>query len=454
MIIQENKYRLLAHIARDDNPDLVSFTKNIFSLSYSKFVGGDYVERSMNDLAEHDRLIVIASRDHFKSTRLYAEVMHTILSTKSDVQIAYFSYTPRQAQHHLKELHNLISNNSVFFLCKNLKPQAEFILEYENDYGFRTSVQPHGILTSARGIHVDYLYLDDPLTDIPLHSKLQPTQIIKVNESVQNQILAMPRKNAKVRVVGTTQTHHDFFYDENITTSFTVKKEPAIVNDKPIWPEFWSMSRLISREKEIGSRAFRQEYLTEPSYSTHSFLDRDLVNQCVDKKLRQAQERPEEATFVVAGVDIGKKAHPTHIAIFAVIDERYVMLYERFLENMNYTDQLAILQSLSEQYKIDQIKIDNTRSEFEIFKERDELPSGTQLITITPKLKQELAGRIDQVITNQNVSFLNRNRYLSQLLMVTSDLQAIETDQGHADSFYSTALALSCRTRPVTIMWV
>jgi len=56
--------------------------------------------------------------------------------------------------------------------------------------------------------------------------------------------------------------------------------------------------------------------------------------------------------------------------------------------------------------------------------------------------------QLDKAITNKEIEFLNDPRMLSQMLMVTNDLQAVETPEGHADSFWSIALVFKHEEQP------
>jgi len=68
------------------------------------------------------------------------------------------------------------------------------------------------------------------------------------------------------------------------------------------------------------------------------------------------------------------------------------------------------------------------------------LPYCMKPVVFSIKTKYSMSAQLDKAITNGEVEFLNDPRMLDQMLMVTNDLTAIETPQGHADSFWSISL--------------
>ena len=53
-----------------------------------------------------------------------------------------------------------------------------------------------------------------------------------------------------------------------------------------------------------------------------------------------------------------------------------------------------------------------------------------------------MATNFEKMVENNEVELLNDRRMLDQILVVDNDLQALETPEGHGDSFWSIALAL------------
>lgn len=146
---------------------------------------------------------------------------------------------------------------------------------------------------------------------------------------------------------------------------------------------------------------------------------------------------------VVAGYDLGKKTHPSHLCVFAEINKKLVQIASFFMDGWNYIDQIAFCKQAIETFGIDLLAYDNTRAEFETSEERGDLPSEMTGIVFTAKSKFTMATELDKVITNKEIELLDDGRQKRQILTVDCDLKAPETSEGHGDSFFSLCLAVS-----------
>jgi hypothetical protein len=67
-------------------------------------------------------------------------------------------------------------------------------------------------------------------------------------------------------------------------------------------------------------------------------------------------------------------------------------------------------------------------------------------VTFTKKQMVAMATVLSDRVTQHTVELLDDSRQTTQMLAVNNNLQAIESLQGHADSFWSTALGLPEKT--------
>ena len=63
-------------------------------------------------------------------------------------------------------------------------------------------------------------------------------------------------------------------------------------------------------------------------------------------------------------------------------------------------------------------------------------------VEFTSKNKFAMATAFDRLLTQGNIQLLNDPRQKRQLLNVDNDLQALETEEGHGDCFFSICLAI------------
>jgi len=433
------------------------FVNNVFAASFEKFVGGDYIDDVCERMEANDWTMDVTARDHFKSTRLYAEVMYDIFTMERNIEAHYFSYISTMSRYHQEKIKMLIKVNPFYVGIVDLNPMSNSIIDYS--YGkVRYKCTPEGLLSFKRGIHADRIYVDDPLKDP--ENKLAPLVIHKINKAIKTELYPMVNKGGKCRIVGTPQTNDDFFFDEELGKKFKITILDAM-QDEPnrisLWPEWKSFDELEEIRNTIGERTFNQEYRATPAYSEDSFISRKVLMPLINPDLPILKEYTGR-NDVVAGYDIGKHAHPAHFTAFERLingkEIRYRQLVSKWLDNWDYLDQIEFLAEAIKMYKISILRYDNTRGEFEGFVEQRKVPPQMKPVSFTMKTKNAMAVNLDSITTSGRVEFVNDKRQTDQILSVTSDLQAFETPEGHGDSFWSNCLALYDNEKQPNIRWL
>nr|DAM37538.1 MAG TPA: Terminase [Caudoviricetes sp.] len=422
------------------------FVNNVFSASFPRFITGQFIDDTCDHMQQHDWTMDVTARDHFKSTRLYAEIMYDIFTAEQNVEMVYFSYSMDMSRYHLKKIKQMIMDNPFFKIVTDNKRLSEGVLDYTNSQGANLTCTPSGLLIFKRGIHADRVYIDDPLKDP--ENKLAPTVIHKINDVMKLQIYAMVKKDGKCRVVGTPQTYSDFFFDEGLRERFDVVILDAMkdeANRIALFPEWKSFDELEAIRRTIGEKSFNQEYRAKPSYSEDSYITRNELMTCINPSLIN-QASYSGSHDVVAGYDIGKHTHPAHFSVFEMWEDKdgthYKQLLSKWLDGWDYKKQLEYLTHAIELYKIDILRYDDTRGEFEGFKEQGLIPREMKPVHFSMKSKNAMAVSMQTAVLSGNLELINDTRQTDQILAVTSDLQAFESVEGHGDSFWSNALAL------------
>lgn len=420
------------------------FINHIFSRSFDKFTEGKHVYNTVEFLGNNDRTMRVSARDHFKSTSLYAHFMYDLIYNPG-LECQYFSYNTKMAAYHGSKIKQLIEKNPFYKDCIDLKPTAEGILKYAwiEKRRLVTTLTPNGLLSFKRGVHCPRIYVDDPLRDP--ENKLNPTVINKINRIFSTEVMGMLKQDGQLHVVGTPQTEFDFFFDKNLTRRFQVQVLPAVkdwTKKECLWPEYMPWSELMHRKRELGERVFSQEYLCKPVWTEQAWFSREKLYNVVNNSLEQ-EKRMLRDSMTVLGWDVGKKVHPSHVAVFE--EQRpghWVQVYQRFLDNKSYTEQKDFVNDLCERFKVDGAGYDATRGELDSFAEKGELHNALQPIIFKLQTKHDMATNFEKMVENGEVELLNDRRMLDQILVVDNDLKALETPEGHGDSFWSIAMAL------------
>jgi hypothetical protein len=443
------------------------FTNEIFSRSFKKFIGGKFVDDLTDWMQQAEWSMRVSARDHFKSTSLYDDFMWRLFKEPfTSREYHYFSYEENMAAYHLSKIKNLIANNEFLRDCIDYKPTAEGVIKYSWDGEHFITMEPHGLLSFKRGIHCDGVYVDDPFQDP--ENKLILTKVYKINNIIKTQILDMPRIFCKI--VGTAQTNDDFFFDKEMQKKFAFLIQSAEVdplNKIALWPEHMDWEELKEREAIRGKKIYAQEYKVSPVYAENSFFTEQEINKVVNLELLNLpisaiiEDREKFDTF--AGWDLGKKRHPAHFTVFQVRTKdgrkKAIQIHQVFFDGWDYSGnddssfnpdkptQLGYITQAIKNFRIDKIYADNTRGELTTLEEKKELPSQIELINFTSKLKFSISTEFEKGVNQEYIELQPDPRMIRQLMVVTNDLQAVETPEGHGDSFWSIALCfLGIRT--------
>lgn len=440
------------------------FVREIFSKSFPLFIDGKFIDELCDWMGPLNWLMRVSAKDHFKSTSLYADFMWQLLKRPFDNnEYHYFSYQDSMAAYHVYKIKDLIKNNPYYHDCRDYKVTAEGVIKYSWDSGKTfTTLDPHGLLTFKRGIHCNGVYVDDPFQDP--ENKLILTKVYKINSIIKTQILDMPLKGGFCKIVGTPQTNIDFFFDKDMQTKFTTIIQPAEKDPKnkiALWPEHMSWKELQQRKIIRGNKIYNQEYLCSPVYSENSFFTEDEIMKVVNPELQNLSifdiiKGPENYE-TIGGWDLGKKRHPAHFSVFQIKiingKKKAIQIHQAFFDQWDYAGnddeqfnpdnptQLSYIKQAIKNFRIDKVYADNTRGELTTLEERKELPPEIMLETFTSKDKYAMGTDFEKSVNQEYIELQNDGRMIRQILVVTNDLQAVETPEGHGDSFWSIGLA-------------
>lgn len=446
--------------------DFSYFVTHVFAASFDQFVGGAYINQVAGFLDSSKRTTRVGARDHFKSTSLYARFMWHLFRTRtSNFEAHYFSYGRDMSGYHIEKIKKLILPNPYYALCKDLKATADSVGAWTWDGEHTVTLDPKSLLSFKRGIHPEWIAVDDPFQDP--ENKLEPTTILKINDVFKKQILDMPKVGGELHVVGTAQTPQDFFFDQSVMRRFSVSVEPAIVSEAQRiarWPEHMGFEELMERREERGHKVFAQEYLCSPVYTEDAWLEEEELKACVDPTLINYNpfKMPEGVVFdgdITAGWDLGKKRHPSHFVAFETKDGVSTQLHSKWMEGWDYTNgkgefdpahptQLEYVLEVCKALGVDLLQYDATRGELDTLKDARQLPEEFEGVVFTKKRMVSMATTLSDRVTHASVKLLDDPRQTNQMLAVNNNLQAIESPQGHGDSFWSVAMALPEREQP------
>jgi hypothetical protein len=446
---------------RESRKSLEVFFNTLFAEALKNiegnFVSGEHFNEWCNRYQNQLLTATLSARLHGKSTIVYAFLCWKLYNIESlpglFPEVIYISYNDDLAGVHVRNIKRLIEQMPCFAEYENLS-DAETILKMRK--GSKTfTIKPAGIFSFKRGVHTIGVICDDILQD-PQKPMMDIGQITKVTRIFNEQIASIKKLEGFLHVTGTAQDKEDLFFTLKNNPKYDWKMYPAIKSKSKkevLWKEMFPLSKLLEMQYEVETKAFSKEYQCVPVRGVEGFFSEEAIDKLVSKSYNVNWRTYETSNPLFAGMDLGKKMHPSHVAVFEAVpikDEEgnetekvtAVQRLSLFLDKMDYNKQKDLVCEMIEKMQIQSFLFDNTRAEFESFIENNELPAECEPTVMTGKEKQILASAFDIFVTCENISFVNDDRQKRQILAVDNNLDAPSTFEGHGDAFWSCALAL------------
>ena len=456
----------IANILIESKKSFKFFVNNIFCESFDEFIYGKYIDDIADFMQYYSQTtrntMRISARLHAKSVMIYAFLMWRIMFAEKDTSIFYFSWNEKMSAYHVAKMKQLVLRNPFFADIIDMKRMAESVVSYKwSDKGAIIQVSPQGLLGFKRGLHSNVVIIDDPyrLDDVVSDGSdvIDFSAIKKVNNIIRSQVLDIPYvKTGEIHIVGTPFSNEDIFFDKGFRSMFAFWAAPAIQDEKnkvALWPEYMNWEELMKRRETRGN-FFDREYNCQPVSVSEGYLTREQILSVVDAEVKNFDpyKKIEAKGNTVAGFDIGKKRHPSALAVFRWNGLKWENIFNKLMDHWDYSKgggdfdpdnptQLEFLKLVVTNFGIDILYYDNTRGEFEAFKETGMLPGQAEPVIFSLKTKTHMATSLNNIINEKIINIQNETRIINHLLCVTKDLQSIETPEGHGDMFWAFGMA-------------
>ena len=432
----------------------------------------DELDRALD---EGQNLICVLPRGHWKSTILgHGYTIWQLMRTKaSSRSLLYASYNHDMVRYHVRTMKDEIRANPLLaneWFTKDLARGADNAIRYQTADGGIVRVEMAGVTQFKRGLHTNAgMVVDDILKDA--NSPIDPGELPKIKDLFFRALMPIPNPGTPTIVVGTPMAPGDLLatlIDDDSFNSIVLPAFDPVPNRHVLAPQIRDEQWLLAYKKSNRS-SFASEYMLQPHFGTDGYFTEAEIEACEDDSLvpyrrtvDHAEKLTEEYDWVVAGYDVGKRRHPSHIVVFGKrkTDGHVVQLYHEFIRNMSYQAQVEILNQVANNYQIDKGYIDNTDRALEerglqtdneqglSDKENTErvrhlrgLNRKWDLMHFSRRSKNNMATKFEHYVVTERLHLLPDAVQKEQILVVNKDLYAAETPNGHGDSFWSIGLA-------------
>lgn len=431
---------------------------------YDTSLAHDYADLLTQMEREKKNLSVLAPRGYLKTHLLGFGYLTYLAYTKKNrvVDFIYFCYSALASERRLREFKNQWSSNPKLapLLDQTLDPTSATFRHSMG--GKRIEIHKSSIKAFTRGEHVSgAIFCDDVLKDP--ENPLSPVEVEKVADVFFAEIQHLKDKRLYVPTVlfGTPMMEGDLFdIIKNDMDDMFISEKFQVSNMYPIPDTALKDGSLQVLCEQLQTRdlifdqrndpKFMQEMMCEYTSILDAFFTKEEIQRVMNPELRclsiDEQYEKEKDEIVVAGADIGRKRHPTHISVFSVKDGRVKQIFQQFYVNMPYPDQVAIMNKVAKNFKVDFAKWDNTRTELQ---DRN-LVKPWVPVAFTRQNKNAMASAFDFYVNGRDehdrfkIELIDNAKQLSQLISVNKELKSMADANGHGDAFFSSALALWC----------
>lgn len=387
----------------------------------------------------------VLPRYHFKSTILghAFSVWSLLRSSLSNTEVLYLSYSDPMAERHLSEMKKAIRRNpELDKFMTDRTPKSDFSFRFFSHNNKMLEVLHGGLFSFKRGLHVNGgLVADDILRDP--ENPLLMTQLVKAEEHFLTESIFIPNRGAPVIVLGTPMAPDDLFTKLKEDDRFFVRMLPAedpVPGRKVLMPELYD-EKWLAQQRKNHPKSYASEFLLTPYFATDSYISEENLIKIENPSLQTLNpfsEHQIDSEYTIAGFDIGKKKHPSHLSIYKTVNGKPIQVTQVFLDGWDYTRQAQLMNDLVERFDIDRGYFDNTRGEME---DRGVVDTWVPM-HFTQKSRNQMAATFERYVVNEDIEMISNSRQRNQIVVVNSELQAPETTMGHGDSFWSNALAV------------
>ncbi len=128
--------------------------------------------------------------------------------------------------------------------------------------------------TSCETLLSIYSVTVDPIVSIAHTGKEEvfDLQVERTENFIANGVVSHNTRWSKLDLTGQIVSHMTRNEDSD---QWEVVEFPAILNDEPLWPEFWSIEELLSKKASMDPRYWNAQYMQQPTAEEGALIKRD-----------------------------------------------------------------------------------------------------------------------------------------------------------------------------------
>jgi len=227
------------------------------------------------------RVVVNIAPRHGKSELISYLAPAWFLGKYPQKKVIMASHTADLAVNFGRRVRNLVSSD----LYKDIFPQVELQVDSKSASRWGTNFNGEyfaiGVGGALAGRGADLFIIDDPHSEqdaklgrsdvfLPAWEWFQAGPIQRLMPG--GAIIVVMTRWSKLDLTGQIINH---MIKNEDAEEWEVVEFPAIIDDKPLWPEFWTIEELLQKKASLDVRYWNSQYLQQPTSEEGALIKRD-----------------------------------------------------------------------------------------------------------------------------------------------------------------------------------
>jgi len=224
------------------------------------------------------------------------------------------------------------------------------------------------------------------------------------------------------------------------TDQWEVVEFPAILNDKPLWPEFWTIEELLAKKAALDVRYWQAQYMQEPTSEEGALIKKEWWQVWEN-------ENPPQCEFIIMALDAAQEKTTrsdfnalTVWGIFFNEEEKcnQIILLNAIKERMEYPELKEMVLEQYKEWQPDSFIVEKKSNGAVLYQEMRRM--GVPLMEFTPGKGQDKISRVNSVtdLFRSGIVWIPDRRWAWEVVEECNDFPAGRND----DLVDSTTLAL------------
>ena len=227
------------------------------------------------------RVIVNIAPRHGKSELISYLAPAWFLGKFPHKKVIMASHTADLAENFGRKVRNLVSSDPYRDIFPQVELQADSKSASRWGTNFKGEYFAIGVGGALAGRGADLFIIDDPHSE--KEAKLgRPEVFLPAWEWFQSGPLQRLMPNGAIIVVMTRWSKLDLtgqlvnqMVKEDGVDQWEIVEFPAILNDKPLWPDFWSLEELLAKKASLDPRYWQAQYMQNPVSEEGALIKRE-----------------------------------------------------------------------------------------------------------------------------------------------------------------------------------